>query len=563
MLSLLEQALGKINIAAIIFEPGKNTVYMNQRAKALFEADPSLSTPDILADKFRDGEKIKVNDKSLMPSWTSISIDKREITLLFLEDRTHQEELEELNYCFSTILNSMNEGVLLADSNGIIRFYNNQLRSFEGLKPNEIIGKHITEVYKVNALNSEHLTVLKTMSPITDRYQKYQTVNNKEVHLVASTYPILKGGKIISTYSISRNLSKVKELMENTQLLQKDFSPIEGNLIEDIKKNNTRYTLDNIIGSSQKLQSLIEKAKRAAQVLSPILIYGETGTGKELFVQGIHNENRITKNNPFVAVNCAAIPESLLESLLFGTVQGAFTGSKNITGLIEQAGHGTLFLDEINSMPLGLQAKLLRVLQESKYRKLGGQTELTVNCRIISSTNVDPGECIEKSLIRKDLYYRLAVITFNIPPLRERREDIPILANHFIKHFSMKYGKPIIPISKGLEAAFMKYAWPGNVRELEHMIESSVTMIDTEDMIMPEHLPVDLLPLPGTEKEFGAATLAETLSKAEETAIIDTLNKSNWNISKSAAALGISRQNLQYRIRKLAISKHNADIYRT
>lgn len=471
------------------------------------------------------------------------------------KDRTRLEELEEINYCFSTILNSINEGVLLADSEGIIRFYNNQLRHFEGLDPNEILGKHITEVYKVNALNSEHLTVLKTMSPITDRYQKYQTVQNKEVHLVASTYPILKNGEIISTYSISRNLSKVKELLENTQSLQNRFSPIKENLILDEARNNTRYTLNSIIGNSQAIKNLIEKAKRAARVLSPILIYGETGTGKELFVQGIHNENNITKNNPFIAINCAAIPESLLESLLFGTVQGAFTGSRNTTGLIEQAGHGTLFLDEINSMPLGLQAKLLRVLQENRYRKLGGTEELPVNCRIISSTNVAPSECLEKSLIRKDLYYRLSVISLSIPPLRERREDISILADHFIKLFSMKYGKPIISVSKKLEAAFLRYEWPGNVRELEHIIESSVTMLDDEDTIMPWHLPVDLISEAQKQGESETAPLSETLMKAEENAIRRALEDHSWNISKSAAALGISRQNLQYRMKKLAVSK--------
>jgi arginine utilization regulatory protein len=393
------------------------------------------------------------------------------------------------------------------------------------------------------------------MSPIIDRYQKYQTLQNKEVHLVASTYPILKNGKIISTYSISRNLSKIKELLENTQLLQKNFSPIVENIIANATKNNTRYTLESIVGISSKLKNLIEKARRAAHVLSPILIYGETGTGKELFVQGIHNENSITKNHPFIAINCAAIPESLLESLLFGTVQGSFTGSKNTSGLLDQAGHGTLFLDEINSMPLGLQAKLLRVLQENKYRKIGGMEELSVNCRIISSTNVDPTECLEKSTLRKDLYYRLSVISFTIPPLRERSEDIPALTNHFIKLFSMKYGKPMISISKELEAAFTKYDWPGNIRELEHVIESSITMIDNEDTIMPEHLPIDLISLLQIQKKVASAPLAEILLAAEERAIINTLEVHSWNISKSAVILGISRQNLQYRMRKLGISR--------
>lgn len=562
MLLLLQKTLDEIKTAVIILDSNKNIIYMNQSTNTLFggssnarEEVAAFLNTDAQLDKLKKGEKIKLNGKTLLPTQTPVSIGKKHFTLLHFEDCTRQDVLEELNYSFSTVLNSINEGVLLVDTNGIIRFYNNQLKNFEGLNPNEILGKHITEVYKVNSMNSEHLTVLKTMSPIIDRYQKYQTAQNREVQLIASTYPILKNGRIIFTYSISRNLSKIKELLESTQLLQTHFSPINESLIIDESKNNTRYTLDSIIGNSPIINSLIEKARRAAQVLSPILIYGETGTGKELFIQGIHNENSVTKNQPFIAINCAAIPESLLESLLFGTVQGAFTDSKNTTGLIEQASRGTLFFDEINSMPLGLQAKLLRVLQENKYRKLGGKEELPVNCRIISSTNVPISECLEKSTLRKDLYYRLSVISFTIPPLRERREDILILADHFIKLFSMKYGKPMISISKKLEAAFLKYDWPGNIRELEHVIESAVTMIDDEATIMSEHLPLNLISAAQAQKESNTAPLSEILMNAEEKAILDTLEKYCWNISRSAAALGISRQNLQYRMRKLNINK--------
>jgi len=556
MLSSLQTILKELRLPAVILDSNKSIVYMNSYADTLFQGDSAFQNDlEVLLDncfKSSKAEKVKFNGKTLLPACVSFSSGQNDYTMLYFEDCTRQDELEELNYCFSTILNSINEGVLLSDSNGIIRFYNNQLKSFEGLNPNEILGSHITEVYKVDPLKSEHLTVLKTMSPIIDRYQKYQTAQNKEVHLVASTYPILRNGNIISTYSISRNLSKVKELLKNTQLQQKDFSPLGENAVFDVPKNNTRYTLDSIIGESPMLKSLVDKARRAAQTLSPIMIYGETGTGKELFVQGIHNENSITKNQPFVAINCAAIPESLLESLLFGTVQGAFTGSMNTTGLIEQADHGTLYLDEINSMPLGLQAKLLRVLQENRYRKLGGMEELPVNCRIVSSTNVTPAECLEKALLRKDLYYRLSVISLTVPPLRERREDIPVLIEHFVRLFSTKYGKPIISVSNKLEAAYHKYTWPGNVRELEHIIEASVTMIDDEASITHKQLPLDSITTV-QEQNKKAVPLSETLLRAEEKAILDTLVEYNWNISKSAAALGLSRQNLQYRMRKLAV----------
>jgi arginine utilization regulatory protein len=167
-------------------------------------------------------------------------------------------------------------------------------------------------------------------------------------------------------------------------------------------------------------------------------------------------------------------------------------------------------------------------LQENKYRKLGGQEELPVNCRIISSTNVVPDKCVAEALIRKDLYYRLAVISFTIPPLRERREDIPVLTRHFIRFFSMKYGKPVISISKELEAAFIKYDWPGNVRELEHIIEASVTMLDTENTIMPEHLPIDLKSLPAPVNEAEKKLLSEALLEAEESAIFNVLEEYRW-----------------------------------
>lgn len=324
-------------------------------------------------------------------------------------------------------------------------------------------------------------------------------------------------------------------------------------------RNNTKFTLNNIVGKSSEIRSAIKKAKIASKIRSPILIYGERGTGKKLFAQSIHNENPITKHHSFIAINCAGIPRSLLESLLFGTVKDSFTGSTNSTGLFEQARQGTLFLDEINSIPLDLQAKLLHVLQEKKYRKLGGDEYLLLECRVISSTNIDPLECINKSILRKDLYFKLAAISLEIPPLRKRSEDIPMLIECFIKDFAMRSGKSIISISSDLEVMLSNYDWPENVKELEYVVESAMTMVDCEDALLLEHLPEKFISIFQTQKILphkpSIDNLSVVLLNTEKETILNALHTFDWNISRTARELGIARQNLQYRIRKLKLKK--------
>lgn len=247
-----------------------------------------------------------------------------------------------------------------------------------------------------------------------------------------------------------------------------------------------------MVRQSHSVKQVIRKAQKAAISPSPVLVYGETGTGKELVIQGIHNAGA-SRNEPFVAVNCAAIPESLLESTLFGTVRGAFTGGEDRIGLFEQAGRGTLYLDEINSMPIGLQAKILRVFQEKKVRRVGAQAEKPIQCRMICSTNLEPWQCVEEGVLRKDLYYRLAVIQIYIPPLRKRPEDIEVLVDYFKKMYNRIYGKHHLQVSNHLMNLFKEHSWPGNVRELEHTIENSLAMVETDvDELTAYNLPYQL-----------------------------------------------------------------------
>jgi len=304
-----------------------------------------------------------------------------------------------------------------------------------------------------------------------------------------------------------------------------------------------------------------------------------TGTGKELFAQSIHSHSK-RKNGPFIGINCAALPESLLESILFGTVKGAFTGAIDRPGLFEQANGGTLFLDELNSMPLGLQAKLLRVLQDGTIRRVGGTQDISVDVRIISSLNTDPNEAVNKKVLRQDLFYRLAVVSIRIPPLKERRDDIPMLTSYFIGKYKRKLNKPVKNISPEVMQCFMNYHWPGNVRELEHVIECAMVVIGDSDYITLDHLPHHLIECYARQQDeheevnqlvildadFRKQThhnnrkktnyiLKHKIDSTERDLIIKILSETQGNVSRTARILGISRQSLQYRLKKYNINR--------
>lgn len=483
--------------------------------------------------------------------------ENREIILWYLEDISEQKQQEDELYCLHTIVDSINEGVLVSDPQGRIVLYNKQISKFEGLSPSQVLGKHITDVYDVTEDNSEHLTVYRTHKPIVDLNQSYVTSAGKRIHLVASTCPVIKEDRVIFVYSICRNVTTIHQLLFKTMELQTNLLP------SDHPKrisNGTKFTFQDIIGESPMLMELISEAKKSAQSPSPVLLHGETGTGKELFAQSIHNAGP-WKNEPFVAINCAAIPDSLLESLLFGTVKGAFTGAENTKGLFEQAGQGTLFLDEIDSMSVNLQAKLLRVLQEKSVRSIGADTETPVKCRIISSTNTDPWQCVINKSLRKDLYFRLAVISLRIPPLKERENDVEILARYFIQKYNRIYGKQITALSPDLKKVLVQHTWPGNVRELEHALESAIAMAEDEEELSLHRLPSYLrYRFSQTNDDFStyantSRSLAEILLEVEKKVILKALREHERNISKAAKAIGIGRQNLQYRMRKLKIDK--------
>lgn len=320
---------------------------------------------------------------------------------------------------------------------------------------------------------------------------------------------------------------------------------------------------ESIVGQNKKFLETLAMAKRAALTISPVLIYGETGTGKELFAQSIHYASE-RADKSFIAVNCAAIPETLLEGILFGTVQGAFTEAINRPGLFEQASQGTIFLDEINSMPLSLQAKLLRVIQEKTVRRVGGVTDILVNPKIISSLNVEPFEAVAKRMIRSDLFYRLGVVCLEIPPLRERKDDLPILTNFFVKNICLKLNKPLKSISPEVLEIFNQNDWPGNIRQLEHAIECAVNYVDNDQQITLSHFPhyLRFISIDLQEPESldnNDLPLKTEMKHTERDKIITVLEQAKGSISQAARILGLSRQSLYYRLKKHSISIYQKD----
>jgi arginine utilization regulatory protein len=310
----------------------------------------------------------------------------------------------------------------------------------------------------------------------------------------------------------------------------------------------------DIIGQSKEMLRLKNLAFKASQADSPVLIGGSTGTGKELFVQAIHYASK-RKKEPFIAQNCAALPANLLESMLFGSVKGSFTGAENRPGLFELADGGTLFLDEINSMPLELQAKLLRAIQNNNIRRVGATNTTDVNVRIIAAFNADIEDILTKGQMRRDLFYRLNVITLIVPDLKERKEDIPILVEYFIEKYNKEMNKFITNLSEEVMEIFLNYDWPGNVRELEHSIEGIASIYDI-DVIREEHLPFQFKTRKKADdcikiEEIGS--LRKTLEDTEKKMIELALQKTEGNITKSAEILDVPRQTLQYRIKKLRI----------
>ena len=474
----------------------------------------------------------------------------------------------------TSLIPEMDEGIHVVDRDGVNVIYSQKMADMEKIRREDVIGKNFREVFSFIPENESTLLKALKGQPTESQQQTFLNVYGKEITTINTTVPIWDNGEVIAAMELARDITEIKSMADRILALQEEKIAPPRMSHPKIR----HYTFYDLVGKAPAFTEAVSVARRAAGSEAPVLIYGETGTGKELFAQSIHYDGP-RKNKPFLAQNCAAIPESLLEGILFGTAKGSFTGAVDRAGLFEQANGGTLLLDEISAMPYDLQSKLLRVLQERYIRRVGGTKDIPVDVRIIGTVNERPEELIERNALRRDLFYRLAVINIELPPLRERVEDIGMLSERFLDKHGRK-GR-YVRYSMGLEALdkLREYAYPGNVRELENIIISAVAMAEDGE-IMPEHIrfpfenygrelakvqqskvpaggdgeaqaadgwPASVDPAALTEEGL---SLPERLRRIEADLIDEAMARNGGNISRAAAELGIKRQGLQYKLRE-------------
>lgn len=470
---------------------------------------------------------------------------------------------------YEKVFDTLDESIQIYDEHGNILFFNSVAREIVG-NDGAVEGKHLLDVFDVEADDSTTLEALRMEAPVRYRFKHYYSRTGTELFTVNSAFPVKMDGKTIAALALEENISVIYRKAEQLEKLQ---SAVKEKVSESSDyRRDTGYSFDNLIGHHPGIKKLRELAKKVAYQDNNVLIVGETGTGKEIIAQSIHRASA-RKKAPFVALNCAAIPEGLIESILFGTAKGSFTGSADKKGLLEEADKGTLFLDELNSMSLSMQAKVLRALQEGTYRRVGGSKEYRTDVRVISSCNENPFLLMEQQKLRSDLFYRLATIILEIPPLRERPEDIEELIRYHISQIKGEYAFPFNEIEPAVLWQLQQYYWPGNVRELFHAVDYAMN-VAADRVFRLEYLPAycfrktetgadggkgetirtgEGTPGVGRTGKLAGGTLQEQMEDYESEIIRETLRHYCGNVTQSAKKLGLQRQSLQYRIRKYGI----------
>lgn len=447
------------------------------------------------------------------------------------------------------ILNLYNyiDGILVVDAQGMIEYFVTYRPDVNNLKEKDLIGRHVLEIYpNLTEESSSLLRVLKTGRPISNEYQALSTYNGQSINAINTTMPIKDGDRIIGAVDVSRYMDSAYERQDITLELK------------DKSEEKALYTVDDIITSSQQMELIKERIAMIADTDSSVLIVGATGTGKELVAQSIHTGS-CRKKKRFVSQNCAAIPANLLESILFGTVKGSYTGAENRPGIFEIANGGTIFLDEINSMEISVQAKILKAIEEKKITRIGGVEPIPIDVKIVSAINENPIDCMEAGKLREDLFYRLSVVQLTLPLLKDRINDLFFLVNHFITEYNEKMHRNIIGIDETVEEIFRSYDWPGNVRELKNVIEGAFN-VTSSGFIQKKDLPEYLLnamersqcsTVTGNRIDLNhpAFSLNKTMEAFEKDLIGRALSESR-NLSAAARKLKISKQTLSYKMSK-------------
>nr|WP_238378908.1 sigma 54-interacting transcriptional regulator [Geobacter metallireducens] len=472
------------------------------------------------------------------------------------------DELGEILRSANSFLNFDHDGIIVVDRKGIVVLVNQSFARLFETTPQAMIGKHIRQAYTTTSQPSRMPTVMETGKP---EIGVAHYLNGKQVY--ASIFPLIKDGRIIGC--VGKILfSDIREITLIANRLQA-AEPRKQHRHSAGCEIHFKYDINSIVGQSKKIVELKETLLRVALKMSNILLRGESGTGKELFAHAIHSASN-RRYAPFVSMNCAAIPEHLLESELFGYVEGAFTGAKKggQLGRFEQAHTGTIFLDEIGDMPLYMQAKMLRLLQERELTPLGSTIPRSVDVRVVAATNSNLEQQVKEGKFREDLYYRLNVVTFAIPPLRERMEDIPLLISSFVSKFNSEFGLDVQGLDEEVLNIINRYDWPGNIRELRNVIESAFNVV-VGPLIKREHLPDQLCLLfpsegegggqatePGAEEfiraSLGKKDIGRIMDDFEKLLIHEAIEVSHGNKVHAAHLLGISRQGLYKKLHKHA-----------
>jgi transcriptional regulator with PAS, ATPase and Fis domain len=567
----LKGVLEFIDVALLSINRQGKVVFMNVHAKELLdigniceegmEINRLLNDENLAEDLYNSQEEFSrsfdIDGKSLVFNREVLEKNNRVIgAVCSLKDITGHEEIKDsMNVkkremeALKSVFETAYDGLIVVDAQGYITLISDAYKSFLGMEKEKVLGRHVTEIIENTRLHK----VAETGVPEVADLQKI-----KGDYIVASRIPVFKNGKVTSVVGkiMFRNIDDLEKLYKKIGKIEQQ---LENYKDEMSKINKAKYNFGDIIGKSGEMKQAVNLGKKAAYTNSNVLILGESGTGKELFAHSIHNSSA-RRNKPFIKVNCAAIPDDLMESELFGYEQGAFTGAKKggRIGKFEVADQGTIFLDEIGDMPMHMQAKLLRVIQEREVERIGSNKTIKIDVRIIAATNRNIEQLIEEKKFRMDLYYRLNVVTIEIPSLRERVDDIDLLSRDFLEKYRVRYFKKVDSISESAIIKLKKYPWPGNVRELENIIERAINILDTETVIKAKHLPSDVS---GVYDIEDVKPLKDVLYETEKRAIVQCLEVVNFNKSRAARLLGVSRATFYEKLDKYNILVVNKTIH--
>jgi phosphotransferase system HPr (HPr) family protein len=564
-----EQVFKSITNGLIVIDENEFITFFNPSAEKVFkmparlvlgkkaeEIFPELKLALVIKEKRVDiGLRHKIRNSAIVSNSAPIIVDgESKGAVCTFEDVSRivkiswqLKEIQELKEKYRLILESVQEGICMLDKRGTINYVNPAYLRILNKTHEELIGRNIRDISPEGARRK----ALETGKQVLDNI----SIKENGVTIVANVNPIIIDNELLGVVSVVKDITEIHQLLEKLSKASAKADYLEQELI---RTRRLDPAFDRIKAVSKKMNDAMATSAKAAKSAYSVLIRGESGTGKELFAEAIHYSSSRAQG-PFIRVNCAAIPTTLLESELFGHEKGAFTGAvKTKLGRFELADQGTIFLDEVGEMDKSMQAKLLRVIHNKEFQRVGGEKTITADVRIIAATNQNLEELVGKGDFREDLYYRLNVIPIILPPLRERREDIPVLVDHFTNKVSRETGKKIKQIKKEAMDVLLKYKWPGNARELENVIERTITLmegtsIEAEDL--PRYLYNDTS---GADVyETGSVSKDDIILtwEAYEKIIIGKALEKYKSYNKAAKALGLTHKTIATKVKKFGIEK--------